>query len=116
MIPKEKEATPPGKVLINRLTLHAKYLISGISGVLIFCIGLLTLFWASFLKYENEPFVRWFLAGIFAFCCITVGVWLVSLANRYQMTLEMRKFVRKEIRKNVNKMKKPEKKAQVDKA
>ncbi|MFN8355663.1 MAG: hypothetical protein U0Y10_14495 [Spirosomataceae bacterium] len=93
-----KNPKPPGKKLVKRLSFRAKYLILTSVSILLIGSGLAILCEAAIMRYDKEPFLRWFLTGTYAYILVMTGVLLLQNATRYRILIDARKISRREIK------------------
>ena len=99
----KKQVKPPGRKLLNNLTFSQKFWILGGVGALMLGSGLAVLCEAALLKFSSEPFIRWFMAGTFAFVLIISGVGLIQMSTRFRTLIDIPKIIKKELKKKAKK-------------
>jgi uncharacterized protein YacL len=99
----KKQVKPRGKKLLKNLTLSQKYWILGATSALMIGTGLAVLCESALLKYANEPFVRWFMAGTFSFVLIITGLGLLQMSTRFRVLMDVPKIIKKELKRKAKK-------------
>lgn len=104
---KIKDKKPPGQRIVKRMSLRTKYWLMG--GAAAFCIGSgLSIFGEAVMMREHQdPFIRWFLTGSYAFILIIGGLGLLEISTRYRVMIDVRKEMRRMVRKELRQRRMP---------
>ncbi len=101
-----KKQKPQGKKLLKNMSLHTKWLICSILGLLLIGFGLSVFSEAGNLKHTNQATTRWVLLGTYSLILINGGLCVFGQAIIFRMKMEHKKLIKKALKNRDKKRKK----------
>ena len=90
---------PPGRRLVNRLTLRSKRVITLCSGLALLALGLYVMANAVTMRIEpNAIAARWVLMTLYSIIIILVAVYIFGQSTRFQVLIDINNKMRKQER------------------
>lgn len=96
----------PGRQLFKNMPIRFKWLLLLVLGMFLMNAGVIILIHAVRMHTETQPFIRWFISGLYALLCINGGIFLAGHAYRLRIRLDIRREIRRELKKFTDKTKK----------
>jgi hypothetical protein len=95
---KVKEQKPPGKKMLKGMSLHTKWLLCAIGGLILMGFGLSIFSEAAHLKHTNAPLLRWSLLGGYSLIVINSALSIFGQAIIFKVRIENKKLIRKALK------------------